>query len=368
MPGAHAVSSAHGPLRHLFFCFPTEAARRPGYRAVFTELFRTLPASTRLTVLANEGVVAELHNVLAASGTTERTTVLTAPDELHFTVWAQDPFIVLNHGPGQPRLVQPDVFEPEGDDAIAPLLARHAGLPSERSALRFHGGHILVGDDFVLVSRDCTGPPTAYEELLGHDRRVIFVGIDRPVPEETNRELANGRVEVIHRAVGRTTPLVHLDLFISLAGRGADGRYRVLVGDPNAADAVLNRATTDHNLSEHFDDIAQQLHDEGFEVIRNPLPLTYGDGRRVVESVPRDVRLWYFATSNNCLVQIDEAEGNHVWLPTYGHPPWGELAATDEANRAVWAGLGFETHLGADMHVFAQRLGALHCVTKFLER
>lgn len=368
MTGAHAVSSAHGPLRHLFFCFPAEAARRPGYRAVFTELFKTLPAFTRLTVLANEGAAADLAEVLAASGTTHRTTVLTAPDELYFTVWAQDPFVVLSDGQGQPRIVQPDAFEPEGDDAVAPLLARHAGLDCSRTNLRFHGGHVLVGDDFVLVSRDCSGSPTAYEALLGHDRHVIFVGTDRPVPKETNRELPTGRVEVIHRAVGRTTPLVHLDLFISLAGRSADGRYRVLVGDPNAADAALNRATTDHNLADHFDDIAQQLRDEGFEVIRNPLPLTHGDGRRVVEGVSRDVRLWYFATSNNCLVQIDEAEGNQVWLPTYGHAPWAELAATDEANRAIWAGLGFETHLVGDMHVFAQRLGALHCITKFLER
>jgi hypothetical protein len=110
------------------------------------------------------------------------------------------------------------------------------------------------------------------------------------------------------------------------------------------------------------------LRDEGFDVIRNPLPLTHGDGRRLVDGVARDVRLWYFATSNNCLVQIDAAEGDHVWLPTYGHGPWRELAATDDANRRIWAGLGFVTHQVADFHAFAQRLGALHCVTKFIER
>lgn len=172
----------------------------------------------------------------------------------------------------------------------------------------------------------------------------------------------------MHRAVGRTAPLVHLDLFISLAGRGPSGKYRLLVGSPAAADALLDRPPVDHAVSPLFDDIAEQLRDEGFDVIRNPLPLTHGDGRRLVDGVARDVRLWYFATSNNCLVQIDAAEGDHVWLPTYGHGPWRELAATDDANRRIWAGLGFVTHQVADFHAFAQRLGALHCVTKFIER
>lgn len=337
------------PLRHLFFCFPDDAARRPGYRAVFTDLFGALPAFTRLTVLTQAAAQDALAEVLAASGVQDRTTVIVAPDDLEFTVWAQDPFLVVGD-----RLIQPAEFEHDGDDAIAPLL----GMEVERSRLQFQGGDVLVGDDFALVGRDCAGD---FEELLGC--RVVKVGTDRPIPRETNRALADGRIEVVHRAVGRATPLAHLDLFVSLAGRGPSGRYRLLVGSPELADNVLGRPPVDHSLSPLFDDIAQQLLDEGFEVTRNPLPLTYGDGRRLVEGRSERVCLWYFATANNCLVG-----GDHVWLPAYGYGAWPELAATDEANRRIWEGLGFTTHQVSGLHPFAQRLGALHCITKFLEQ
>lgn len=101
---------------------------------------------------------------------------------------------------------------------------------------------------------------------------------------------------------------------------------------------------------------------------RNPLPLTYGDGRRHIDGELRDVRLWYLATTNNCLVQIDEAEGDHVWLPTYGHDAWRELTATDAANRHLWEELGFAVHELTSFHAFAQRFGALHCIAKELDR
>lgn len=371
-PGTQAVSSAHGPLRHVFFCFAEEAARRPGYSAAYADLFRRLPASTRLTVLVHPKVVDDFAGVLAESGVADRTDVLVAPDGMEFTVWAQDPFVVVGS-----RLVQPACFEPEDDDAVAPLLAAATGMDVVRSRLRFHGGHVLVGDDFALVSRDCLNgesgadAATEFEALLG--LRVVFVGTDLPVPVEELRPMRPGagggdRIEVVHRAVGRCLPLIHLDLFVSLAGRGPSGAYRLLVGSPALADSLLGRPPVDHGLQEHFDDVARSLADEGFEVVRNPLPLTYGDGRRAVDGVTRNVRLWYFAGANNCLVQIDTAAGDHVWLPTYGHGPWAELAVVDGANRRIWEGLGFEVHEVRDFHPFAQRLGALHCITKFLAR
>lgn len=374
VPGAQAVSSAHGPLRHVFFCFAEEAARRPGYSAAYTDLFGQLPASTRLTVLVHPKVVDDFAGVLADSGVADRTDVLVAPDGMEFTVWAQDPFIVVGS-----RLVQPACFEPEDDDAVAPLLAAATGMDVARSRLRFHGGNVLVGDDFALVSRDCLADggdagatesaAAEFEAVLG--RRVVFVGTDLPVPVEELRPLAGGagdRIEVVHRAVGRCLPLIHLDLFVSLAGRGPSGAYRLLVGSPALADSLLGREPVDHALQQHFDDVARSLADEGFDVVRNPLPLTYGDGRRAVDGVTRNVRLWYFAGANNCLVQIDPAAGDHVWLPTYGHGPWADLAVVDQANRRIWEGLGFVVHEVGDFHPFAQRLGALHCITKFLAR
>ena len=99
----------------------------------------------------------------------------------------------------------------------------------------------------------------------------------------------------------------------------------------------------------------------GFEVTRTPLPRVY------VDYPEERVRQWYFATSNNCLVEV--ADGSkRVWLPTYGHGPWAALRATDEANQAIWEKLGFEVVPLGNFHYFAQNLGALHCIKKYLAR
>ena len=55
-------------------------------------------------------------------------------------------------------------------------------------------------------------------------------------------------------------------------------------------------------------------------------------------------------------------------MPTYGHGAWRELAATDAANREIWADLGFEVHEIGDCNGLAQSGGSVHCITKELER
>lgn len=375
-------------------CFPREAVLLRGYRAAYADLFAKLPATTRLTVLAHPSAVADLRELLTAAGADGRARVVVAPAELEFTVWAQDPYLALADGEDGPCLLRPFFFRREGDAGIAEVLARSTQIRVKESSLCFQGGYVLVGDDFVLVGRDCldatletleqdyaTPVPAGrdrvefaaevFREGLDPSRRVVFVGTDLPVPSEVKRAIViNGseKIEFAHGDSGRAQPLGHLDMFVSLAGRGESGSYRLLVGSPALADRLLGRPPLEYAVAALFDDVAEKLAEQGFEVIRNPLPLTYADGRRSVEGEERDVRIWYFASSNNCLVQIDEREGNHVWLPTYGHGAWKELAATDEANGRIWAELGFTVHQLTSFHAFAQRLGAVHCITKDLER
>ncbi|WP_414580773.1 hypothetical protein [Scytonema sp. PCC 10023] len=128
------------------------------------------------------------------------------------------------------------------------------------------------------------------------------------------------------------------------------------------ADRILGRPPVEHAIAEIFDDIAQNLQNLGFEVIRNPLPITY------VDDAASKTRFWYFATANNSLVQIDTYNGNHVWLPTYGHGDWADLASIDAENKRIWEELGFVVHQLADFHPFAQNLGSVHCIKKYLER
>ena len=127
------------------------------------------------------------------------------------------------------------------------------------------------------------------------------------------------------------------------------------------ADDLLGRAPIPHAMPVIFDDVARTLDQQGFEVIRNPLPLTY------VDDPARQVRTWYFATANNCLVQIDKND-QAVWLPTYGHGDWADLGVIDAKNKEIWQKLGFTATELADFNPFAQNLGSVHCIKKYLKR
>lgn len=386
------VSSAHGALRHILLCYPGYAGGEDVYRDVFVDLFHELPGETELTVVAHSSVAAELERTVDAERPQGRTTIVEAPEYLRFTVWAEDPYVVVEDAattPSRRFLVEPFTFPRAGDSLVAELVAEATELQAIQSPLYFQGGNVLIGDDFVLVGVDYLFETLEtflrYRPVLGmpadrakaHDfvvdlfrqsfdpaRRFVFAGTRLPVPRVQTRPLTVGGeewTEMLYAGTGRNQPIFHIDMFVSLAGRAPSGRYRLLVGSPPEADRLLGRPPVAHALGEIFDDVARQLEVQGFEVIRNPLPLTYVD-----DPVAKE-RTWYFATSNNCLVQI-EPDARHVWLPTYGHGAWAELVATDDANRLVWEGLGFTVHQLADFNVFAQNLGSVHCIKKYLAR
>ena len=379
-----AVSDVDGALRHLALWFPVEAVRRPGYRAAYAELFTSLPPSVRLTVLVHPDAAADLDTLVAVADRDATTTTVHTTADLRFTVWARDPAVPLRGRADQITFLAPERFNQQQDIHAVDQLARGIGARVHRSAACPPGGDLLVGDGFVLAGQDAPravggdgGPASPgstadrLRALLDPERKVLVLGSDRPLPEPRTRERRAGTREVLEILPGGPAsrhPLRHLDTFVTLAGRGDDGRPRVLVGSPAVADQLLARPAVEPALDERFDEVAAQLVSHGFEVIRNPLPLTYAHGRRRIDGLLREVRLWYPATANNALVQVDAVEGDQVWLPTYGHGPWEELAATDAANRELWERLGFRVHGLGSYHAFAQRFGALRCLTQVLER
>ena len=162
------------------------------------------------------------------------------------------------------------------------------------------------------------------------------------MPAAARREFRLGGAawtEEIHAGnqPGTRQPIFHIDMFVSLAGRGADGRYRVLVGDPREAARLTGEPLQAHAMAPVFDDIARDLARRGYDVTRTPLPLVYADDTEA------RVRSWYFATSNNVLVHAPAGERPAVFIPTYAHGPFAAtLAATDRRNAEIWEGLGYD--------------------------
>lgn len=115
-------------------------------------------------------------------------------------------------------------------------------------------------------------------------------------------------------------------------------------------------------MPEVFDNIANNLaSNPAFEVIRSPLPLIYLDDERHRRGS------WSVATANNYLVEIG-GNSKTVWLPTYGHGVWAELAITEQANKETWENLVFDVVLWVDSHPRAEDLGAVHWITNYLGR
>ncbi|MBW3537713.1 MAG: hypothetical protein KY395_08135 [Actinobacteria bacterium] len=380
------VGSADGAIERLLLTIPAYSVRSVPLADVYRDLFAQLPGSVALVVLTHESVAGDVEGWLAGRDGAE---IIGAPDHLHFSVWAEDGYVVITDQTGEDRfLVEPFSFPRYGDSLVADFVSNATELKKTQAPLYFQGGNVLIGDDFFLIGADypanslqyiggiltpAPGETEAelihrlYQEYLDTGRRLLYVASTIPVPEEQVRQFRLGGqdwTEVLHlgNRPGTAQPLFHIDMFITLLGRAHGGRYRVLVGDPKVAAEILDHPLQPHAMAYVFDNIAATLARLDFEVIRNPLPLVYVDDER------RRERLWYFATSNNALVQATGDATAAVYMPTYGHGSWSSLTATDERNQQLWESLGFATHLLGDFHPFAENLGALHCIKKYLAR
>ena len=383
------IPSADGPIRRLLFTIPAYATEEPIMAAAYQRLFQTLPEDVGLVILVQAAAEQTIQQWLTASNRQARAEVSTFDDTLRISVWAEDGYVVAKDAAtGHTYFIEPYAFPRYADGLVADFVTNFTNLRSTQAPLYFQGGNVLVGDDFLLLGADYPAntleyirrgvfqPPPGttpqefvrvlYSDYLDKGRRLVYVGSRVAVPEQQSRPVTIDGAQWTETICagnnpGTVQPLFHIDMFITLVGRSAPGRpYRVLVGDPSRAFAILGGRTPAHAMQRVYDDIANQLELAGLEVIRNPLPLIYLD-----DEVNRE-RFWYFATSNNALVQ--NAPTRHVWLPTYGHGNWTELQATDDANARIWRDLGFEVHPLGDFHPFAENLGAVHCIKKYLDR
>jgi hypothetical protein len=382
------VASADGAIARLLLTIPGYAAAGVGnpYAVVFRDLLVKLPDDIELVILTHDGVAATVGEWVQAAARDAPVQIVSTDDFLGFSVWAEDGYAVVVEEDGAGAFVEPAAFPRYGDALVADRVAEAVGMGLFQAPLHLQGGNLLIGDDFFLIGVDyplltfaegiLSAPPgvaeddlirTVYRRYLDAGRTFVPVGTALPVPPAARRELRlDGEtwLEELYagNAPGTRQPIFHIDMFVSLAGRGADDRYRVLVGDPREAARLTGEPLQPHAMAEAFDDIARGLAARGYDVGRSPLPLVHEDDPQARR------RSWYFATSNNALVHAPAGERPTVLLPTYGHGPFEALRETDRRHAEIWSQLGYDVVALGDFHPFASNLGAAHCITKYLGR
>jgi hypothetical protein len=286
--------------------------------------------------------------------------VIAAPEGAALWPWAQDRVTVVRGDDGSTVILGTD----PGDDT-ADAAGRACGLAGSMAlGVPQPGGNILVDGHVCFVGADLGEPAIdttraievvacAPLERRGPIRFEIAPG-DQTWRQDIDRSIA---------ADGARQPVFHIDMFMTLAGAAADGTPRILLGDPVWASELIGLPLPEGFPVKAFEQIAFGLRLRGCEVHRNPLPFVYFDDRRA------KLREWFYASANKCWVEcMGEAGGCRVFLPEYGFGPWPELKASDEANAAIWEGLGFEVLRGGDFLPLADQLGSLNCVSRILDR
>lgn len=375
IPSPKLQSSAHGRIEKVMLNIPSWVLRyghqveirgtAAAYRAVLTGLREDV----RFLLVTHDESRSLLVDLASTLGMSDRAEILTVPDSSKLSVWTEDAFTVCIDESGRRWIMEPlpDKDATSPDPAIAALTREGWGHTFVDRKLQ--SGNILVGDDFWLLGGDSVGASSSPDELDATKRlhvissRVKVEGFEEGLGVRDFNKGQDRWTEAHHRGnrSGTVQPMFHIDSLISLAGRGDDGNYRILVGDPDMAAEILGSGLPDHAMKPVFDDIALQLNECGFTVIRNPLPLTF------VDNHISKVRHWYFASSNNALVEIN-GRSKTVWLPSYGHGRWHSLEEIDRANEDIWKQLGFSTQTLTDFHPFAMNLGSLRCMAKCLVR
>ena len=374
------MSSCSGAIGHILFVLTTQMFQDQG--AIAERLLCAARDFPRISLIGRGPLVEPAKALLARLGLEARSEIIVPPDHAELHGWVQDRFAICEAGADRERVVVEPACGRGGDTA------RHAAMASgiagrDSAGFWFEGGNVLADADDCFLGADIrdraqrNGPDRADDAFLDRvandiecRRKIHIIGCRAPIKRRgpVRFEIAPGNLawrQDVDRSVswdGSRQPVFHIDMFMTLAGHSPEGRSRVLLGDPIQASALIGAPLPDGFPTTAFDEIDAELRRAGCEVIRNPLPFVYFD------DPDSRLREWFYASANNCWVERHRTGRGRVWLPEYGFGDWPELKATDDANAAIWHGLGFDVVRAGDFLPLVDQLGSLNCVSKILER
>lgn len=365
------------------------SARRAALRnaPLVSNLVNGLPAATRFVVLTND----RSAFTIARNDRPGRVRFLDLPVQSPFTIWTQDPFLVLADGTNETTLLTSRTFERADDRLMADAIAREGGASYRvrASGLSFEGGnivsdteHVFIGANTILHNAIALDVPEAevvlrFEEELG--RPILVIGpAMQPVGhiDMMLTPLGNGRIAVADAAAGARLAeraLAEAPASVEAFERGVEESFfgdpsiREVrgVGGPIGVPRVRGRTgemmAWSWKIAAQLDGVARALAARGYRVERIPLLFggpdvnPDGDDERAMKAT------YPMLTYNNVLVE-DGAGGKVVYLPRYG---W---RAIDDAADEAWQALGYRTRPIDGLTVSAMYGGALRCAVKVLAR
>lgn len=309
-------------------------------------------------------------------------------DAESLTIWPQDPFLVLRNEEGEGRLLVPRRFDRADDREMARAVANDLGWPVVESELLFEGGnivsdatHAFIGADTILANVleleiDADEAVRRFERALG--RRVHVIG---PSPQPVAHidlvltPLGDGRlaladpergadlVAALAESAPRTLAAFEADAETRFFGRTSIRALSTLDGETLRPPSIVGRTGEmieyTRRLAPVFDQLAEELRERGFEVLRVPALLAPPESSA---SEPDAFAPGYpLLAYHNVLVE-HERDARVVYLPRFG------LDVLDAAAAAAWQSAGYRVVSVDGLLTPASYGGGLRCSVKVLER
>jgi hypothetical protein len=342
-------------------------------------LIDRLGPSVRYVVVCALPQRGEIERWLDAANVPIATTQFVNVPSFDITLWAQDAYVCLRPPLGPTILCEGVSFARLDDMSIADDVAAQTDTAAIQSYLYFQGGNILGGSDLTLIGMDYIWRNTERYNLPSRQSVLdAFAGLfGTPV-------IALGGLESaeydwldagILSGVG-FQPIFHIDMYVTRTGVLAEDGVKeiVFLGRPSRSHAVTERwseidGLDGPTLDAFFDETAAQL-SVHFEVRTLPLWWTYGDLGYVNWG-----KEYYALTWNNALVQ-NNGTTRRVLLPNYADPDdckrygldFGLRLDLQNAAIKEWRDLKFDVQLMDGLEDLAWGQGAVHCMSKVLER